>query len=92
MKKEKRQEAVALKYDQSKDRAPRIAAKGKGEIAERIIAIAREHGIPVREDPDMVEVLSRVEIDHEIPPRFYKAVAEILSFIYRVNTADQSKK
>jgi flagellar biosynthesis protein len=91
MKNEKRLEAVALKYDQSKDRAPRVAAKGKGEIAEKIIAIAKELDIPVREDPDMVEILSRIDVDSEIPPRFYKAVAELLAFIYRVNNAPLPK-
>jgi flagellar biosynthesis protein len=82
---EKQPKAVALKYDRNKDGSPKVAAKGKGEIAERIIAIAKEHGIPIREDADLVEVLSRLDIETEIPPGLYKAVAEILAFIYRVN-------
>ena len=85
-----RRKAVALKYDQSRDRTPLVAAKGKGELAERIIAIAKEHGIPIREDADLVEVLSRLDIENEIPPELYKAVAEILAFIYRVNHGEKN--
>lgn len=85
MKKDRPPKAVALKYSQEKDRAPRVAAKGKGAIAEKIIAIAKEHGIPIREDADMVEILSSLELENEIPPHLYKAVAELLSFLYRVN-------
>ena len=87
MKKEKQQKAVALKYDQSKDATPKVAAKGKGAIAEKIMAIAKEHGIPIREDADMVELLSRLDLDEEIPASLYKAVAEILAFIYKVNNS-----
>jgi flagellar biosynthesis protein len=85
MKKDRPPKAVALKYSQEKDRAPRVAAKGRGAIAEKIIAIAKEHGIPIREDADMVEILSSLELENEIPPHLYKAVAELLSFLYRVN-------
>lgn len=87
----KRPKAVAIKYDQNKDGSPKVAAKGKGEIAERIIAIAKEHGIPIREDADLVEVLSRLDIETEIPPGLYKAVAEILAFIYRVNDRKRTR-
>jgi flagellar biosynthesis protein len=85
MKKNKQQKAVALKYSQNRESAPMVAAKGKGAIAEKIIAIAKEHGIPIREDADMVELLSRLDLDTEIPPHLYKAVAEILAFIYKMN-------
>ncbi len=87
MKKDKPPKAVALSYATGTDRAPRVSAKGRGAIAEKIIAIAKENGIPIREDADMVEILSKLDMDDEIPPHLYKAVAEILSFIYRVNAS-----
>ncbi len=77
--------AVALSYKPEKDKAPRIAAKGRGLVAEKIIALAKAHGVPLKDDPDLVEVLSALEIDKEIPPELYKAIAEIFVFIYQVN-------
>jgi flagellar biosynthesis protein len=78
--------AVALRYDPSRgDKAPKLVAKGKGRMAEQILAIARKNYIPVREDPNLVQVLSRLNLDQEIPPQVYRAVAAILSFLYRVN-------
>ncbi|MFO7875183.1 MAG: EscU/YscU/HrcU family type III secretion system export apparatus switch protein [Desulfovermiculus sp.] len=77
--------AVALTYDQTQDTAPKVSASGRGEVAERILKIARESGIPVREDPDLLEVLARVPVGGEIPRELYQAVAEILAFIYKVN-------
>ncbi|WP_029521747.1 FlhB-like flagellar biosynthesis protein [Persephonella sp. KM09-Lau-8] len=75
--------AVALKYERGKDNAPKVIAKGKGHIGEKIIQIAKEHNIPIKEDPVLVEALSQIEINQEIPPELYKAVAEILAFVYR---------
>ena len=76
--------AVALRYEPSEgDDAPVMTAKGAGHFAERIIATAKEHGIPVREDKALVQVLASLEIDQEIPPELYIAVARILSFLYR---------
>ncbi|MBI3794486.1 MAG: EscU/YscU/HrcU family type III secretion system export apparatus switch protein [Nitrospinae bacterium] len=92
MRRDKQQKAVALKYKKSEDRAPKVAAKGKGAVAEKIIAIAKEHGIPIREDADMVEVFSRLDLEEEIPPHLYKTVAELLAFIYRVNKSAPVKK
>jgi flagellar biosynthesis protein len=80
-----RKKAVALKYDPMKDRAPRVIAKGAGEVAEKIIAVAREHNVPVKDDSDLVEVLSRLEIAEEIPGDVYVVVAELLAFVYRMN-------
>ena len=76
------QKAIALKYDIEKDNAPKITAKGKGETASNIIKIAKEHDIPIKEDADLIELLSQIDIDKEIPGSMYKAVAEIFSFIY----------
>ncbi|MEJ5172803.1 MAG: EscU/YscU/HrcU family type III secretion system export apparatus switch protein [Hydrogenothermaceae bacterium] len=76
--------AVALKYERVKDSAPKVVAKGKGKIAEKIIEVAKENGVYIKEDPDLVEILSTIEIDEEIPPQLYKAVAEILIFLYKI--------
>ena len=78
--------AAALGYDPDLDEAPRLLAKGVGELADRIIHIAREHDIPIREDQDLVAVLARLDLDREIPQELYKAVAEMLAFVYRVNS------
>ena len=83
--KEKRKQAVALRYRPDKDTAPRVAAKGSGLVAEKIIELARKHGIPVKDDPDLLEVLSKLEIEEEVPPTVYVAVAELLAFVYSLN-------
>lgn len=74
--------AAALKYDQQINQAPSVVAKGKGDIAKNIIKLAQEHNIPIKKDEDLVELLSKLEIDQEIPPNMYKAIAEIFAFIY----------
>ena len=79
-----KKKAVALGYNRSKDNAPRVLANGAGEIANRIIDLAKEHDIPIKEDPDLIEILSKVEVDQEIPPNLYKAVAEIFSFLHKI--------
>ena len=87
----KRKQAVALKYDKLKDAAPTVTAKGQGKVAENIIALALEHGVPVKDDPDLVEVLASLDISQEIPAEIYVAVAELLAFVYGAN-ADSPKK
>ena len=77
--------AAALQYKPKKDSAPRLVAKGSGWIAEKIIQTAREHNIPLKEDPHLVELLSTLDLYEEIPQDLYKAVAEILVFIYKMN-------
>lgn len=77
--------AAALRYDAATGDAPRLTAKGRGAVAEKIIELARRHDIPVREDRALVEILSRLEIDRQIPPELYRAVAEILAFVYSAN-------
>jgi flagellar biosynthesis protein len=85
MKKESVKKAAALRYRPDKDRAPRLVAKGNRRLAERIIEVAKEHQIPLQEDPGLVEVLSSLDLYEEIPPSLYKAVAEVLVFIYRMH-------
>ncbi|MCC2686442.1 MAG: flagellar biosynthesis-like protein [Paenibacillaceae bacterium] len=77
--------AVALRYSPEKDQAPVLTAKGKGRVAEEILRRAREHGVPIQEDASLVEVLSKLDLDQEIPPELYQLVAEVLSFIYRTD-------
>lgn len=88
--KDKTKKAAALRYKKGEDRAPVLVAKGKGAIAERIIQLARELNIPLKEDPRVVEMLSALELNREIPPELYKAVAEILAFIYRMSEKRKS--
>ena len=75
--------AAALRYDASKNSAPKVTAKGEGKTAQKIIEIAKENDIPIKEDADLVELLGKVELDQEIPPEMYKAIAEVFSFIYK---------
>jgi len=83
MKKE-RKKAAALRYRHGTDRAPAVIASGRGMLAERIISLALEHGIPVHEDSDLVEILSTLDLYEEIPPDMYRAVALVLVFVYRM--------
>ncbi|OIP35364.1 MAG: hypothetical protein AUK27_04255 [Deltaproteobacteria bacterium CG2_30_66_27] len=78
-------QAAALRYAQGKDSAPRLMAKGKGAVADRILEIARRNGIPIREDRELVQVLASLDLYQEIPAELYKAVAEILVFLYTLN-------
>ncbi len=80
-----RKKATALKYDVNKSNAPIVTAKGVGKIAERIEALAKEHGIEIKEDKDLVEVLMTLDLYEEIPVELYKAVAQILTEIYSIN-------
>ena len=83
---DKQKKAVALKYNKDKDSAPKVVAKGKGYIAEKIIEAARENNVPLYEDKNLSQVLEALDLDTEIPPELYRAVAEVLAFIYKLNT------
>lgn len=76
--------AVALKYDPLENSAPKVVGKGKGSSAENIIKIAQLHNLPIKEDKDLVEMLSKVELDREVPQNLYVAVAEVFTFIYKI--------
>ena len=80
---DKRKAAIALAY-QSGDMAPRVVAKGRGLIAQAIIERAKEHGVFVHESEDLVAMLMQVELDENIPPQLYLAVAELLAWLYRL--------
>lgn len=85
MKGEKVRRAAAVAYRPERDAAPRVTAAGRGRIADKILETARAAGIPVREDPGLAEVLSHLDPGAEVPPETYRAVAEILAFLYRVD-------
>lgn len=79
-----KEKAVALQYDNDKNSAPKVIAKGEGRTAQKIIQIAKENDVRLKKDEDLVELLSKVELDAEVPPQMYKAVAEIFSFLYKI--------
>lgn len=78
-----RSKAVALRYEQALEDAPRVVATGQGHVADQIIRIALDNGITIRQDADLVEILSKLDLDALIPVEAFAAVAEILSYIYR---------
>lgn len=75
--------AVALKYEPDQRTAPVVIAKGQGALADEILRRAQDAGVPVQEDASLVEVLSKLDLEQEIPPELYRLVAEVLSFVYR---------
>lgn len=76
---------AVIKYDKEKSAAPVVVAKGKGYIAEKILKIAQDNGVPLKEDNDLINYLMSLELYEEIPEELYKVIAEILSFIYKSN-------
>lgn len=88
MPRSRRTSAVALRYQPDApflDAAPRLVAKGEGHLADRILALAREHGVPVERDPDLLAALEPLEVDRVIPPELFQAVAIVLATLYRAN-------
>lgn len=77
-------EAIALRYQAEEDHAPLIVAKGKGEIAEAILKLAQQSGVPTLKDPELVKLLEGVEVGEYIPPEAYALAAEIIAFIWRL--------
>ena len=84
--------ATALKYDDTKDNAPKAMAQGSGVRANNIIKIAEQNGIPIKKDEDLVNMLSQIELNQEIPVELYKAVSEIFSFVYEMSNDNQNKE
>ena len=78
--------AAALRYDAESGGAPRVVAAGSGEIAERIIALAQEHGVPIRDDAALAEALARLQLEAEVPEELWAAVAEALVWAYRLTS------
>jgi flagellar biosynthesis protein len=90
-KRKKTERAVALVYDKTRTAAPQVVARGKGKIAEKIIKTAKESGVYIKEDPDLLELLAKVPTGEVISVELYQAVAEILAFVYRVNNKYQEQ-
>jgi flagellar biosynthesis protein len=89
MKPNANQHAIALAYEAS-DYAPRVVAKGRGLIAEQIIAKAKENGVFVHESKDLVALLMQVDLDDHIPPELYLAIAEVLAWLYRLEAGTEN--
>jgi flagellar biosynthesis protein len=89
---QRHKKAVALQYDQQKNSAPQVLASGSGLIAENILRKAAEAGTYIRKDSDLAELLSKVPVGEEIPEEMYKAIAEVLSFVYSVNERFKNKQ
>ena len=91
MSEETRRSAVALKYDaNSSEQTPRVVAKGYGLVAEMIVRRAREEGLFVHESPEMVSLLMQVNLDSQIPPLLYQAVAELLAWLYQLEAGEEN--
>lgn len=83
------QRAVALRYEPGKQNAPKVVAKGRGFVAENILAAAQKNAIPVYQNKSLVNMLMALELDREIPPELYRAVAEVLAYVYRIDKRHQ---
>jgi len=87
-----RKEAVALSYDPDSSDAPKVVAKGKGQIAENILARAEEHNVPIQEDPTLLELLGQLELNETIPEQLYQAVSEVFAYIYHLDREQSLRK
>ncbi len=83
--------AVALLYDPQKSAAPKVVASGAHRIAEKIIATAVEAGVQIKQDADLAELLAKIPVGEEIPATMYQTIAEILAFVYSVNSRYKEK-
>ncbi len=86
------QQAVALKYDMEQDRAPKVVAKGRGHVAENILAAAQQNSIPVYQNKTLVSMLMALDIDREIPPELYRTIAEVMAYVYRIDKKAKKEK
>ena len=83
--KQTKNSAVSLQYNRGSDRAPKVTAKGRGWVADKIIAMAEEQNIPIKKDKDLMELLEKIDVGQEIPEALYKIVAELLAWVYNLN-------
>ncbi|MBL8093043.1 MAG: EscU/YscU/HrcU family type III secretion system export apparatus switch protein [Anaerolineales bacterium] len=79
-----RKRVVALGYDKAKDEAPKVVATGQGALADQILKLARENGVPIKEDPVLATALATLDLEQTIPPELYAVVAEVLIYVWRV--------
>lgn len=91
-KKRLNQKAVALKYDESKDRAPVIVASGSGYLAERLVEIANDNDVPVYEDNSLATILSQLELGQQIPEQLYQTIVDIYVYFLKFSTNESENK
>ena len=84
--------AVALKYEAERDLAPKVIAKGRGHVAEHILETAQKNSVPVYQDKTLVNMLMALEIDREIPPELYRAIAEVMAYVYKMDKSHGQAK
>ena len=84
--------AVALRYEAERDLAPKVIAKGRGHVAEHILETAQKNAVPVYQDKTLVNMLMALEIDREIPPELYKAIAEVMAYVYKMDKSHGQAK
>ena len=89
---EKKKSAIALRYDVERDRAPLILATGSGPVADEILRLAEDNQIPLYEDPELAELLSKLEMETEVPPELYLLVAEVLFFVYQLDRMAEKRE
>lgn len=87
-----RKTAIALRYDIDRDKAPLVIASGRGPVADEILRIAEENKIPLYEDPELSKLLTKLELDTEIPPELYTLVAEVLFFVYKLDKMAEKRE
>ncbi len=87
-----RRTAIALRYDIDRDKAPLVLATGRGPVADEILRIAEENKIPLYEDPELAKLLSKLELDTEIPAELYTLVAEVLFFVYKLDRMAEKRE
>jgi len=89
---EERKAAIALRYDIDRDKAPLVIASGRGPVADEILRIAEDNKIPLYEDPELAKLLTKLELDTEIPPELYTLVAEVLFFVYKLDRMAEKRE
>ena len=87
-----RKAAIALRYDVDRDKAPLVIASGRGPVADEILRLADENKIPLYEDPELAKLLSKLELDTEIPAELYTLVAEVLFFVYKLDRMAEKRE
>jgi flagellar biosynthesis protein len=86
-----RRSAAALHYSHGTGGPPTLVAKGEGFVAEKILATAQQHGVPIHHDPALVGALSRLDLGEQIPSELFSAVATVIAFIYRLKQQQESR-
>ncbi len=88
---ERPKRAAALRYDRDSGGAPKVVAAGAGHVADRILALARDAGVPVREDAALADALARLQLDLDVPPELYAAIAEALVWAYSLDARTRAR-